>query len=590
MTPIRGGRSRRLPPDPAETAGRRRAAHFAAAALILLAGCTVGVAATHPSGTSSTHGHAAAHSDPVDHAAADPIAPATASTTSGAAQGAGTLTADPPSTAVGPTTAFTPESSDAHHSHTTAGPAADPSPRSVTDLSGPRDVEPDVRIVLTARTAAVTLDSGRVVQAWTYDGSIPGPTLHLVAGRLVEVVLRNADVADGVTIHWHGLDVPNAEDGVAGITQDAVFPGGEHVYRFVPDQVGTFWYHSHQNAAEGVARGLFGALIVHPAGTGSATTTDEDTITAPVADGTRIETGPAGGDLTLLAHTWTDPARSPEEERTVAGSTGVTRHEVAVGQPVRARLINADFLPQDWSVTGSPFVVSAIDGVEVNAPTPVDGERVRVAAGGRFDVSLTMPDHPVLVQVDGLNRPGVLLVPPGSTAPVPEPASNAGDFDPLDYGSPTATPFSGQTPADVQAEQILDTRRARRNGLPFTYWTINGAVYPDIPPITVEEGDLVRVHIRNDGTDIHPMHLHGHHALVVERNGVPASGSPWWVDTLDIDPGDDVVLLFRADNPGLWMDHCHNLDHAAAGMVMHLEYAGVHTPYEHGGNSPNRPE
>ena len=70
----------------------------------------------------------------------------------------------------------------------------------------------------------------------------------------------------GITLHWHGVDVPNAADGVAGVTQDAVPVGGEHVYRFRARQAGTFWYHSHQVAHEQVARGLFGALVITPPG------------------------------------------------------------------------------------------------------------------------------------------------------------------------------------------------------------------------------------------------------------------------------------------------------------------------------------
>ena len=61
------------------------------------------------------------------------------------------------------------------------------------------------------------------------------------------------------------------------------------------------------------------------------------------------------------------------------------------------------------------------------------------------------------------------------------------------------------------------------------------------------------------------MHLHGHHVLVLSRDGVPATGSPWWTDTLNVRPGESYVVAFRADNPGIWMDHCHNLPHAAEG-------------------------
>ncbi len=99
----------------------------------------------------------------------------------------------------------------------------------------------------------------------------------------------------------------------------------------------------------------------------------------------------------------------------------------------------------------------------------------------------------------------------------------------------------------------------------------------------VEEGDVVRMTITNDSGDVHPMHLHGHHAVVLSRNGEAASGSPWWVDSLNVADGDSYEIAFVADNPGIWMDHCHNLDHARDGLVAHLAYAGVTEPFRVGG-------
>ena len=81
---------------------------------------------------------------------------------------------------------------------------------------------------------------------YTVNGTSPGPLLEATVGDLVEVTLVNENITEGTTLHWHGVDVPNAADGVAGVTQDAVGPGEEFVYRFVVEQAGTFWYHSHQ--------------------------------------------------------------------------------------------------------------------------------------------------------------------------------------------------------------------------------------------------------------------------------------------------------------------------------------------------------
>jgi FtsP/CotA-like multicopper oxidase with cupredoxin domain len=106
----------------------------------------------------------------------------------------------------------------------------------------------------------------------------------------------------------------------------------------------------------------------------------------------------------------------------------------------------------------------------------------------------------------------------------------------------------------------------------------------------VQDGDLVSITITNDSDVVHPMHLHGHHALVLSRNGQLATGSPWWTDTLNVDPGDEYFIAFRADNPGIWMDHCHNLGHAAAGLTMHVVYAGVTTPFLVGSEHGNTPE
>ncbi len=102
---------------------------------------------------------------------------------------------------------------------------------------------------------------------------------------------------------------------------------------------------------------------------------------------------------------------------------------------------------------------------------------------------------------------------------------------------------------------------------------------PNVPMFMVREGDVVRLHFVNNTTAVHPMHLHGHHALVLSRNGQPSTGSAWWVDSLEVKPGESYDLLFEADNPGVWMFHCHNLPHARSGLVTHLMYEGVESPY-----------
>jgi len=127
------------------------------------------------------------------------------------------------------------------------------------------------------------------------------------------------------------------------------------------------------------------------------------------------------------------------------------------------------------------------------------------------------------------------------------------------------------------------------DGRPGYWWTVNGHLWPDVPMYTVEEGDVVVFHLESHA-DTHPMHLHGHHAVVLSRNGKRATGSPWWIDSLDVHKGESFDIAFLADNPGIWLDHCHQLKHASQGLLAHLMYAGVTTPFKLGDDSGNDPE
>jgi hypothetical protein len=90
-------------------------------------------------------------------------------------------------------------------------------------------------------------------------------------------------------------------------------------------------------------------------------------------------------------------------------------------------------------------------------------------------------------------------------------------------------------------------------------------------------GDTVRLTVVNRSLETQPWHLHGHPVLVLSRDGTPSSGSPLWIDTLDVRPGETWEVALHATNPGIWMTHCHNLPHAEQGMMLRLHYDGVTT-------------
>ena len=135
--------------------------------------------------------------------------------------------------------------------------------RPITDLVVDSSRPADVRVDLEAAAAPLEF-GGQQLAGFTLNGTTPGPTITAVEGQLVEVHLVNTSVTEGVSLHWHGVDVPNAMDGVAGVTQDAVPVGGEFTYRFVAERAGSFWYHSHQVSDPQVRGGLFGGLVILP--------------------------------------------------------------------------------------------------------------------------------------------------------------------------------------------------------------------------------------------------------------------------------------------------------------------------------------
>jgi FtsP/CotA-like multicopper oxidase with cupredoxin domain len=410
---------------------------------------------------------------------------------------------------------------------------------SVTTLTGPTTGTPDVAVTLTARK-----ESGR----YTLNHATPGPEIRARKGQLVQVTLVNEGVPDGVTLHWHGVDGPNAEDGVAGITQDAVGPGQSFVYRFVAQDAGTYWYHSHQVSHEQVRLGLFGTLVV----------TGDDV--------------PSDVDQVVAVHTY-------EGRRTINGTPGASALDAAPGKVVRARIVNTDAGPLRAWVSGAPYRIVAIDGRAVNQPTDISDKSVVVTAGGRVDVEYKAPAR---LDVGA----GAALTSGSTTAATTEPKAAV---DPLSYGAPAPLGFDPAT-ADRHFQYKIGRRLGFLDGKPGMWWTINGHLYPDVPMFMVSAGDVVRMTIANTSGEVHPMHLHGHHAVVLSRDGVAATGSPWWFDSLDVGDGETYEIAFVADNPGIWADHCHNLQHAADGLLAHLAYTDVTTPYRVGGKAGNSPE
>jgi FtsP/CotA-like multicopper oxidase with cupredoxin domain len=435
---------------------------------------------------------------------------------------------------------------------------------SMAQLVEPSGLQPLKTFTLTAQLAQL---NGQTL--WTYNGAVPGPELHVNQGDRVRVTLIN-HLPAATTIHWHGLRLPDAEDGVAGLTQHAVPPGATYTYEFVAKDLGTYWYHSHQEAQQQVPLGLYGALIVAPT-----------TGTSPLG---RLA---FDRDLTVIVGD--------------ANSSAGLHLEAQPGERVRLRIVSAfqedmTGYPELLVLLGAPYRVIALDGHELNQPQTLGPQLLPIGSGQRYDLAFQMPATGQVRLLDLRPQTGNRVILPewvslgqGAVPPVPDRASLA-TFDLTHYGLPAPDPVASRTSFDVTQDLTVTSQPGIRYGAFQNTHLFNRQSFPNTPTILVSLGQTVELRFINDTDEYHPMHLHGHYFSVISKNGQPLTGSPVHLDTVLVGPHETWVVAFVADNPGLWMLHCHVLIHAAYGLSAMVSYTGISTPYTIGTLSGDFPE
>lgn len=429
---------------------------------------------------------------------------------------------------------------------------------------------------LTARKATVQLapEGYPATEVWSYDGTIPGPLIRVPqGGRVTRQLVNDLDVP--TSIHWHGIHIDNAMDGVAGLTQDPAAPGATFDYDFAVPDAGTYWYHAHKNSMEQVARGLSGVLIVD-----EATPPDVDRDEVLMLDDWLLD--PETG---LFAEPFAHPMMMSHGGRTgnLIGVNGQYAYamQAETGERLRLRLINAaNARIFGLKLEGMTGWTVALDGMPLDAPEEVSGEIV-LAPAQRVDliVDVTTSDGPagLLMSLDGDSWEALVEIAvtgartPRDTVPAPLPAnpntalpdlSNARRFDMVMEGGAMA----GMDGATYQGEQ-LDFRALIEKG---QFWAVSGqAGLSDTPFAALKRGEVARITLTNRTAFPHAMHLHGMHFREVRADGTMGPLR----DTILSVPDAPLDIAFTADNPGKWLMHCHMLAHAASGMNTWIEVA-----------------
>jgi FtsP/CotA-like multicopper oxidase with cupredoxin domain len=252
--------------------------------------------------------------------------------------------------------------------------------------------------------------------------------------------------------------------------------------------------------------------------------------------------------------------------------------------------------PELLVLAGTPYRVASLDGHDLNQPTELGPELLPIGMGQRYDLVFRMPASGRVDVLDerpktGSAEPVRLWATLGDgPAPVLDNASKLPWFDLATYGALAPDPVAQRTTFDVSQDLRIADWLGFRYGDRQLIHGFNGKAFPDGEPIIVREGQVVRLRLFNDTDEYHPIHLHGHVFSVLSKNGKPISGSPVHLDSVLVAPHETWDVAFLADNPGLWMLHCHILVHSANGLSTMVSYAGISTPYEIGTRSGNFPD
>lgn len=393
-----------------------------------------------------------------------------------------------------------------------------------------------------------------------FNGSVPGPLIEVVRGQMLRVRFTN-NTSMPLTLHWHGLRVPDEMDGILQM-EHPVQPGGTFVYEFPVIDAGLYWYHPHMSSSDMLEAGLYGAIRVRE----------------PEERAADVDLPVVLDDLLLDRDNQIDVPGTPHEQvmgrlgglLLLNGKSGRTI-SVNAGQDLLLRLVNAaNARTFDLTLEGHQLEVVGTDGGWLASPIPVEhltlspGERYLVRArlngapgasyrlmNGRFRLHEQDDEHSMM-EIDPLGNDPTPL----ATFIYAEAASTGAGFAPPASDTPSFDATSLPQPSHrwVLAEDMMAGTV-----------TLDGASWPDVPMVQAPGSQITVFEVENRSEMHHPFHIHGNRFQVLSVDGTPFAGG--WKDTWDVPPRAIVTVVSELDNPGMWMVHCHILEHADRGMA-----------------------
>ncbi|MFI6037084.1 multicopper oxidase family protein [Streptomyces sp. NPDC051315] len=451
------------------------------------------------------------------------------------------------------------------------------------------------KFTLTATEVSLDL-GGRTVRSWAYGDTLPGKEVRVTAGDILDLTLVN-HLPEPTTLHSHGIRLRCDMDGVPGLTQHSVRPGAAHGYRFAVAHPGTYWLHSHSGMQ--LDRGLYAPLIVEDAREPLAYDKEWVVVLDDWVDG--VDGSTPDGVLAQLRNGRAAPMDMGEDaahppgtgkhvgpSRVLHGARSRLLHSEGghVGYPyylvngrlahapsvfrarpgdrIRLRIINAGGdTAFRVALGGHRMTVTHTDGYPVQH---ADTDALLLGMGERYDVLVTAGDgvFPLVALAEGKKARALAVLRTGSGG-LPRPSVHPKELEGKVVPARRLVPDDSVAFCDRGPDREM---RFRLTGSMGKFdWSFDHRPYSVEERHPVREGERVRLTLINATDMWHPMHLHGH---TFALTGIDSAGAR--KDTALVLPHRKLVVDFDADNPGLWMLHCHNQYHAESGMMTILGY------------------
>lgn len=457
--------------------------------------------------------------------------------------------------------------------------------------------------------------TGKKVKALAVNGTIPAPTLRFKVGDTAKITVNNGLKKQQTSIHWHGILLPNAEDGVPYLTTPPIEAGKSRTFEFKLTHSGTYWYHSHTGLQE--QRGVYGSIVVEPVKKvekvdreyvvvlSDWTNEKPKSVMKNLMRGSEYYAVKKGNAQSiygaykagaLKAYMQREKSRmAPMDMSDVAydqfwanGKPKIHLNAKA-GEKVKLRFINAGASTYFYltSATGELKIVAA-DGPRVK---PVDVSTLLIGMAETYDVVVKIPKSGAYeVRATAQDSSGHALIVLGKgklhSAKSP-PKANLYTMDAMVEGAmasmgnqshgmtsmkrPQAPYHLLRSPSKTNYKASLPRREIelRLTGDMKRYiWSFNGKTLKEDSTIRVQKGEVVRFKLVNDTMMHHPLHLHGHFFRIMNKHG---DFSPL-KHTVDVPPMGQRTIEFEANEEKDWFFHCHLLYHMDAGMARVVSY------------------